>query len=263
MISSPVRSSLVRLLDGVPAPVASRFDSTGWASRLIRPLVNRLVPSNATSITVRSGPAKGVRLLIDPSSEKYYWTGTYERGVQNALVELLRPGQTFWDVGAHIGFFSLLASRLVGEIGRVEAFEPLPLNQARLESALELNDAHNVRVHHCALAGARGRRKLHGHEASSMWTLLPELPDDGMSLEVECRTADDLVCDLGAPDVMKIDVEGAEVDALRGASELLTSHQPRLIVEFSDSTAVRKARLRLSTWTFERLGEHQWLVVAK
>jgi len=255
-----VRGSLVRLLDAVPAPIASRFDSTNWPSRLVRPIVNRIVPSQPTEVTIRSGPAKGITLLIDLRSEKYYWTGTYERAVQERLVELLRPGGIFWDVGSHIGFFTLLASRLVGKDGRVHTFEPHLANVARLEAGIKLNDARNVTVHKCAITAERGSRKLYSHNASNMWTLVPEL-GGALSVDVQCRALDELSRDLGRPDVIKIDVEGAECDALRGGSELLTQHRPKLIVEFSDESAVQEARLRLKWGSFVRLADRQWFLV--
>jgi len=197
--------------------------------------------------------------LINPRVEKYYWTGTYELGVQEQLTELLRVGCTFWDVGAHVGFFTLLASRFVGESGHVHAFEPLEANRARLQMALELNDARNVTVHDCAVAADSGERTLHSHEASTMWTLVPEMGrPDGVT--VECRELDELAHDFGPPDVLKIDVEGAEVDALRGGVELFKGRRPALLVEFSDDAARAEARELLPAYTFRRLGDWQWLL---
>jgi FkbM family methyltransferase len=254
-----VRSSLVRLLNGVPAPVAGRFKSTGRPARFARPFLNRLLTSEATPITVRSGPAKGIKLLINPRVEKYYWTGTYEPGVQEQLRKLLGAGCTFWDVGAHVGFFTLLASRLVGEGGHVRAFEPVEENRVRLQTALDLNGARNVTVHGCALAADAGERMLYAHEASNMWTLVPERGED-QRVRIECRTLDELTSALGPPDLIKIDVEGAEVDALRGGRELLMRRRPTLIVEFTDDAAQAAGSELLPDYAAERLGDRQWLL---
>jgi FkbM family methyltransferase len=192
--------------------------------------------------------------LINPRVEKYYWTGTYEPGVQEQLRELLRAGCTFWDVRAYIGFFTLLASRLVGERGRVHAFEPVHANRARLHAALELDGARNVTAYGCALAAGSGERMLYAHEASNMWTLV-QVRSEQRCVRVECQTIDELARALGPPDLINIGVEGAEVEALRGALELLTSNRPDVIVEFSDDAAVTEARDVLSGYALERLGD--------
>jgi len=126
----------------VPAPVARLFTTDSRASKLLRPLVNRFAPQGLTWVEVRSGGAHGISLLIDAQKEKFLWTGLHEPAVQRALAEQLRPGMTFWDVGAHVGFFTVLAARLVGEGGHVHAFEPVEENQRRLRAAV---DAHAVR----------------------------------------------------------------------------------------------------------------------
>src|SRR6202165_5788560 len=110
---------IVELANRLPSFIATPLRDNERAKRALRPLLNRLLPSRPPCVVVRSGPADGMRLLIYPKNEKYYWTGWHERPVQEALQRLLRPGMTFWDVGAHIGFFSCLAGRLVGTDGRV------------------------------------------------------------------------------------------------------------------------------------------------
>ena len=105
---------MIAVLNMIPGSLAARFRNGALVTRALRPLVNRLLPGRAAWIVVRSGPARGLRLLIEPKTEKFYWTGAHEVAVQQTIADLLKPGMTFWDVGAHIGFFSLLASRRVG-----------------------------------------------------------------------------------------------------------------------------------------------------
>jgi len=125
--------------------------------------------------------------------------------------------------------------------------------------ALELNDARNVGVHGCAVAAESGERTLYAHEASSMWTLVPEMGrPDGVT--VECRTLDELARDLEPPDLVKIDVDGGEVDAFRGELELLGHRRPTLVVEFSDDAALAEGHELLPWYTFARLGEQRWLL---
>ena len=84
-----------RLIDSTPSAVAARFGTTSMFARATRPLVNRLLPREPAVVTVRSGPARGLRLPVYAREEKYYWTGTYETAVQVAVAEALRPGMVF------------------------------------------------------------------------------------------------------------------------------------------------------------------------
>jgi FkbM family methyltransferase len=147
---------VVAIMNALPSPIAASLRSRGLGARLLRPLVNRLMPGGPTPIVVRSGPGKGLRLLIDPRSEKYYWTGTHETTVQEAVSTFLKPGMAFWDIGAHIGFFALIGSRLVGDSGHVQAFEPMPENFDRLTANIEGNALGNVEAHCVALSDEEG-----------------------------------------------------------------------------------------------------------
>lgn len=95
-----IRNYAARVVDMTPAGMA-RLLRTDRATRLLRPLVNQVLPHQATRITVRAGVGQGLRLRILPQTEKYYWTGLHELHVQEALQRELRPGAVFWDVGAH------------------------------------------------------------------------------------------------------------------------------------------------------------------
>lgn len=252
---------LLRLMNVVPAPVARSFHSHAALSRVIRPLVNRLVPRDPVPVTVRSGPAAGLRLLIYPRAEKYYWTGTHEPQVQEALAAVLRPGMVFWDVGAHIGYFSLLASRLVGTTGRVHAFEPMDRNRERLMASVRLNGARNITVHDVGLTAAPGTYRLYSHRSTTMWTLVPER-GEGEGLVIECRTLDQMLDVLDTPDLVKIDAEGAELDVLRGGSRLMASARPAVIIELSGDEQLAEARALLPGYGFERLTRRHWLAHA-
>jgi FkbM family methyltransferase len=230
------------------------FATDSRASRLLRPLVNRLAPEGQTWVAVRSGPAQGVELLIDAKSEKFLWTGLHEPAVQRALTDLLRPGMTFWDVGAHVGFFTVLGARLVGNQGQVHAFEPVEQNRARLEAAVERNGCANVTVHPVALSAEAGQAVLHEHESSAMWSLAGE----GEGETIRTETLDSL--GLPPPDLVKIDAEGVEVEVLRGGSELLSGPRPALLVEFTTGALVDEARGLLPGYRFEHLDGHHWLV---
>jgi len=77
------------------------------------------------TLKVRGGPNKGMRWIVDAGVHRC-WLGTYESEKQTAIVKIARPGMTFYDIGAHAGFYTLLFSRLAGTDGGVYAFEPCP-----------------------------------------------------------------------------------------------------------------------------------------
>lgn len=241
-------------MNSTPGAVAARFSPGSRMARFVRPLVRQLMPS-AADVVVRSGHAKGLALTIDATCEKYYWTGAYETRVQDVLARLLPSGGAFWDVGAHIGFFSLIASRLVGDEGEVHAFEPNPPGRARLESHVTKNAARNVVVHPEAVAAIAGRAVLRSCGSSSMSSLVAE----GTGIDVDCTTLDDIRARVGRPDVVKIDVEGAELDVLAGGQDLLARDTPTLIVEFHSEDNLRRAEALLPSYKGSRLTDSHWL----
>ncbi|MDQ3677732.1 MAG: FkbM family methyltransferase [Actinomycetota bacterium] len=166
--------------------------------------------------------------------------GALEPGVQEALRRHVAPGASVYDIGANIGFFSLLAARLAGPTGSVEAFEPLPAAAAGLRRHVALNDARTVTVHELAVAAHSGRAQLMAVQEAS-WSHLAQRgrhPDTQEVLEVQVVTIDELVAGgMRAPNVVKIDVEGAEIDVLEGMAETIRAHSPAIICELHGSNA--------------------------
>jgi FkbM family methyltransferase len=239
--------------------MAAAFLSGRLLARAAAPILERFLPTDVTEVVVRSGSGRGLRLVIDTQHEKFYWTGTYERAVQAAFEELLRPGDTFWDVGAHVGFFSLLASRLVGPNGRVHAFEPIADNRRRLLTSLERNGATNVTVHECAVSDTSDERILFAGTNSATWTLVERQEADG--IPIRCMTLDEFAASSPPPALVKIDAEGAELDVLGGGLALIAKQHPKLLVEFHDEQLLAVARELLPGYDFRLLDVNHWLLV--
>jgi FkbM family methyltransferase len=153
--------------------------------------------------------------------------GIYEFQKQRHFVELVRKGDCVLDIGANVGLYSLLASRLAGETGRVIAFEPLPANLDVLRRHLHLNRVTNVTVLGNAVTDVEGKSRFACSTNPSMGSLCR----CGES-EVETVTLDGLWKRgvVPCPDVVKIDVEGAEAGVLRGAEQLLSECRPTIIL---------------------------------
>jgi FkbM family methyltransferase len=187
--------------------------------RLLAHLVRtplRLMPPESV-VRIRSGELQGWRWIAG-SSTNGCWLGTYERHMQRLFREHIRPGAILYDVGANAGFFTLLASKLAGDSGRVYAFEPLPRNVEFLERHIRLNELANVQVESLAIAAMSGEAYFRIAQHASMGGL-----SEGGNLRVITASLDDLIANgrVKRPDFIKMDIEGAESDALRGAKELL------------------------------------------
>jgi FkbM family methyltransferase len=172
--------------------------------------------------------------------------GALEPTVQEALRRHVAPGATVYDIGANIGFFSLLAARLAGPDGAVHAFEPLPAAANALCGHVALNNARTVTVHETAVGARSGRTQLMAVGDGS-WSHLADRgrhPDTQEVLDVDIVTIDDVVAG-GArpPDVVKIDVEGAEIDVLDGMIETIRSHSPVIVCELHGSNTEFLARV--------------------
>ncbi|MEO1065184.1 MAG: FkbM family methyltransferase [Actinomycetota bacterium] len=184
-------------------------------------------------VEVAHGPLAGMRVDVGGSNPAYV-VGTNERPVQEALEQLLEPGSTCYDVGANIGYFTLLASRLVGPAGRVVAFEPAPENLAVLAGNVERNGADNVLLSSRAVSRSTGADRLQLASFSGGHSLVEAAGGNtGVAPLVETVALDDFVDTAGVPrpDLVKIDVEGAELLVLEGMTRLLGEGGPIVLVE--------------------------------
>jgi FkbM family methyltransferase len=201
-----------------------------WTSR-------RLVSPDALIwVQIQRGPAQGLWIRVNPRTGQDVQKGIGEPAVQEGMRQHLRPGMTFYDLGANIGFFSLLAARIVGPTGRVVSFEADPEIAARLRENL----AYNKFAHACV------EQKAVWSESTTVSFARVDAntsPDRGLghvstgdagvaqTISVEAISLDQFVLSHPAPDFLKCDVEGAEVAVFQGAEKLLREKRPILLVE--------------------------------
>jgi FkbM family methyltransferase len=152
--------------------------------------------------------------------------GTYEREQTRLFEQLLRPGGVVLDVGANVGYYTLLASVLVGDGGSVHAFEPEPRNAEFLRRHLRINGRRNVTVQQAAVSDRAGTARFEFGTGSGTGHLA-----DAGALEVRTLRLDDYCAEHAlAPAAIKIDVEGAEMSVLHGARETLERHRPTIFL---------------------------------
>lgn len=179
--------------------------------------------------------------------------GRYEHRKRQLLREHLQPGDVFVDVGANRGDFTMLASRAVGDSGTVVSIEPAEGNARWLERTVAANDATNVVVSRCALWDSQGEGTLHLAAKSGWHSLTPQkdLPEVGSTV-VRLVTLDALLEELGIDrvDAVKVDVEGAEVQALRGAERTLRDSRPLVVMDIDSQRSADDYRAVLEPYGY-------------
>jgi FkbM family methyltransferase len=182
---------------------------------------------------IKNGLGRGLRFNPGPSAVGFLF-GTHDLEVQSALGRLLRPGMTAFDLGANVGFTAVLMARRVAPDGQVVCFEPLAVNADRIAGNAALNGFECIHVRREAVGRADGEAEfLLSH--SPTWGRLAQAgppPEQSGSTRVAVRSLDSLrAAGLPRPDLIKIDVEGAEADVIAGARKLLEEARPVLIIE--------------------------------
>ena len=159
------------------------------------------------------------------------WDPFLTRFIENRL----KPGDVFVDVGAHVGYFTLLAARRVAGIGTVLSIEPNPLALEQLRQNVERSGLRNVRIADtaCGDTDHAVRLYLHTESNSSMASLSAVNAAAGAEVDVKCTTLDSLCQQhqLARVDLVKIDVEGAELSVLRGMERILRGMRPVIVLE--------------------------------
>ena len=242
-------SVLTKMIGRLPRSWIKAASRARWRSRLwawgFDLVANQLRGRDGT---VQQGVGKGLRFNAGRSNAGYL-LGTSDPDLQAALAVCLSEGMTFHDVGANVGFFSMIAARLVGPAGTVVSFEPLAqsANQVRYNAAL------NHFAHVSVLAVALGDTDREARllvSAQSAWCRLEGLGSQPSDLvgetTVPLKRLDSLLAEgaLKAPDVMKVDVEGAEVMVLAGARETLRKWRPVLLIDLHGTNAAVAGLLR-------------------
>lgn len=217
-----------------------------WASRKypfekgqwrLGSLAYRLLPEAAVRSEIRTVDTRhGFAMRLDLGQfvdRTIYCTGGWEPLETMVISAALKPGDGFVDVGANIGFFSLLAHRLVGATGRVHAVEATPSTAALLDDNIARNDAGTIRVHRCAAGDHEGTVSMVVHDAGNIGSNHLSFDSEGSGAEIPLRRLDRLLAGETIR-LIKLDIEGAEAMALRGAGALLDGDAaPALLFEFS------------------------------
>ena len=208
--------------------------------RLVESTRRWVAPDQPLISTVGDGYKMQLNLR-DLIQRSIYFYGYYEPHFSRFLMKVLKGGETFIDCGANIGQFSLIASRCVGSSGKVIAIEPEQHNLDQLKTNLRLNQADNVSVIQAALGNRSGsvdfflRSEENGFTNRGVHSLHPH--GDWLQpqkITVPMKRLDDVLLGERRVDWIKMDIEGAELDALQGAEQSLEQFSPTVFFEANE-----------------------------
>jgi FkbM family methyltransferase len=168
--------------------------------------------------------------------QSFFLKRYYDLPSQLMLKSALREGDRFIDVGANIGMLTLMAARCVGSSGTIESFEPNPVAFGRLKEHVEMNHLSTVKLHQAALADKPGTLELQvvgAHTGAGTLAQIRESDKSAVSMivPVQVLRGDDVIEAGNAPTTLKIDVEGFELNVLRGFENLLRNNRPLVLAE--------------------------------
>jgi FkbM family methyltransferase len=233
MTMERIVSTMVDLVpQSIRVALIGKRGSPSRFANVIHSFLNRM-PVERYPVLPCGGALRGFRMRVDWKIHRSFASGAWEPEVVKAVQEQISPGMTVLDIGAQSGFYSLLFSRLVGPGGHVVAFEPLPANFRLLEQNLQLNGIRNVTVRREAVAESSGEMSFEfPHHVTSL-VAGPVLEEDNQgTMRVKGVSLDDCFFDSERPiDVIKMDIEGAECQALRGARRIIDAWHPCMFVE--------------------------------
>lgn len=227
----------------------SKINYRSFFGRLLR-LPLRLIPKTMV-LPILQGKLRGKKWVVG-AGEHGYWLGSYELDKRLAFEREIGKGAVVYDIGANVGYYSILAAVLVGSGGTVVAFEPLPRNVHFLRRHVTLNHLGQVEVIEAAVSDQGGEAAFDLGASAAMG----HIANEG-ELTVLMVSLDELLAEgeLAPPDFIKVDVEGAEALVLSGAHQLLQDFHPTLFLDTHNREA-HAATLSILTdlgYTFEVL----------
>lgn len=197
--------------------------------RMLKEIVKPLL-GKGINVPIVSGALAGYRYRMNRWSGLSPMFGDWERESHELFQGLVAAGDVVYDLGANTGIHTLLFSKLVGPAGKVIAFEPTTHNRCEIEHVCQMNRCTNVEILDVAAGDFDGTAAFASGSHSKAGSL--DLAVGGDSINVDVRKIDTLLeAGLAEPDFLKVDIEGGEGAALRGASRTVLRSQPTMYIE--------------------------------
>jgi FkbM family methyltransferase len=253
-----LKNVIPRFLGQIPVSwrraIIGHPDSPSRIATIAHNFLNRFSPEESEVFNCR-GALEGYRMCIDWRRFRSFVYGAWEPEVSRALTSAVRQGMTVFDIGAHIGYYTLLLAKCVGPNGRVFSFEPLPGNFDLLRKNVQLNNLTQVQTFNQAVFSRVGEITISvpddqpnsGNGSVCLDEGVQQFRVNAVSLDAFCEEF------LIRPDVLKMDVEGAEYEVLRGAKRVIAQFRPKLLIElhhFDGNLAAHPVPDLVSGWGY-------------
>ena len=209
--------------------MSRRLHPDAWLGKLLRmPL--KVIPRNAV-LPILQGPGRGLKWIVR-SYNHGCWLGSYEFEKQTVLKKIVRPGDVVYDIGAHVGYFSIIFGKLVGATGVVYAFEPMRENFDFILQHIAINGLSNVQAIRAGIAASSGMACF----ATPNHTAKYHRADSG-TVQVPVYNLEEFVMDnrLPAPNLIKMDIEGEELYAIPSILDFVVRHRTKLLISTHDN----------------------------
>jgi FkbM family methyltransferase len=233
-----LRSLAIAAAKGVPEPVRRFLHS----NRALHTASTRLFASlvGKQNVTIPHGPMAGIRLAPSEHTSHAHLRGVYESETLAAVERLVRPGMVCYDIGASIGYISLLMAK---RAKRVYAFEPAPHARSEMERHIAANGFENIETVESPLSGSVREVEFAVTGAAYGSGIAKGPQNEWPVLRMMTSTLDGFVATHDAPQFLKVDIEGEEAVLFDGAQETLRRHRPVILCELH-SVAAQEAVLR-------------------
>ena len=253
-----LKNAIPRLLGRVPISwrraVIGRPDSPSRIATIAHNFLNRVSPDKSQVFDCR-GALEGYRMCIDWRRYRSFVYGAWEPELTRTFASTVKQGMTVIDIGAHIGYYTLLFAKCVGSSGRVFSFEPLPTNFALLQKNVQLNNLRQVQTFNQAVFSRAGEITISvpddqpnsGNGSVCLDKGVQQFRVNAVLLDAFCEEF------LIRPDVLKMDVEGAEYEVLMGAKRVIAQFRPKLLIElhhFDGNPAAHPVPDLVSGWGY-------------
>ena len=187
--------------------------------------IKAIYPSGR-KVKMRSPYGSGLYFWLDRYTDNGFILGFYERELARLLYDSVKKDTIFYDLGAHWGYFSILAAKFVGPKGKVYTFEPMPDNYERLTRNIRINEIENIEALNMAVSNVDSTLRFSNSKDTFANTYVSTSEEN--SIEVKAVSLDKFIEQKNGlpPDFIKIDVEGAEADVLEGAEQTIRKYRP-------------------------------------
>ena len=261
-----IEDLIPRLLGWVPVSwrrtIIGPPNKPSRAATFVHHLLNRL-PRPKSGVMACYGPLRGYRMSVNWERFRSFAYGTWEPNVLHAVTSIVKPGMKIVDVGAHIGYYTLLFAKCVGPSGQVASFEPLPENFVSLQENVRLNHLQNVELFPEAVFSHTQGIVIHvPADMDNTGDASIHRIEGAKDLSVPTATLDSFCVSFGfRPDFVKIDVEGAEHDVLLGGQEMVANFRPKMLIElhhFDRNVDAHPVLDLLAQWAYDIKWIDRW-----